>query len=491
MIKKLYDWQEDLISRIVKSLRENQSIIAHAPTGGGKSVIISNIANRGIAKGNTVLVLSETRKIYDQLVDECSGIEINSKVKHRSISLGKCYVGMIQTLQRRPLILEQLKALGRKLIVMVDECHIRNGYDTLIELREAGVYIIGFTATPFCKFSPHLPEIYNDLVEGPQVDELIQMGFLCSYQHIARTRSNMDLLEVRNGEFTEKSQDIAFNNSVVYDGLFEDLRAYPFKKCVIFVASIKHANELSKKLNDNGFPASCYHSKTEHGRYEMAKFTELGLTNIMVTIKSLSKGWDFKPIDLVVLNHATLSLPVYLQELGRGSRVIFGIKTHFRTLDYGENYLRHGLYFEDRDYKNLWKTPPPKGKKGEGVAPVALCPSCESIISTTQRICPFCGHERPLTEKELEQGELVEVTSHYTSLIGRKISELTPNELAIYAKMKKKQVFATRVAKAKEQVQKGFLSAFGAAMGYKSTWVDIQSRMIGANTIEFTDIQLR
>ena len=57
--------------------------------------------------------------------------------------------------------------------------------------------------------------------------------------------------------------------------------------------------------------------------------------------------------------------------------------------------------------------------------------------------------------------------------------------------MKKKQVFATRVAKAKEQVQKGFLSAFGAAMGYKSTWVDIQSRMIGANTIEFTDIQLR
>src|SRR5690606_34554966 len=114
----------------------------------------------------------------------------------------------------------------------------------------------------------------------------------CSYQHIARTRSNMDLLEVRNGEFTEKSQDIAFNNSVVYDGLFEDLRAYPFKKCVIFVASIKHANELSKKLNDNGFPASCYHSKTEHGRYEMAKFTELGLTNIMVTIKSLSKGWD-------------------------------------------------------------------------------------------------------------------------------------------------------------------------------------------------------
>lgn len=491
MIKKPYDWQEELISRIVTSLIKNQSVIAHAPTGGGKSVIISNIAHRGVAKGNTVLVLSETRKIYDQLVNECSGVEINSKVKHRSICLGECYVGMIQTLQKRPLILEQLKALGRKLIVMVDECHIRNGFDILIELKEAGVFLIGFTATPYCKYSPHLPDIYNDLVEGPQVDELIQMGFLCSYQHIARTRSNMDLLEVRNGEYTEKSQDIAFNNSIVYDGLFEDLRSYPFNKCVIFVASIKHANELSKKLNDNGFPTSCYHSKTENGKYEMAKFTELGLTNIMVTIKSLSKGWDFKPIDLVVMNHATLSLPVYQQELGRGSRVIFGIKTHFRVLDYGENYLRHGLYFEDRDYKTLWNTPPAKGKKGEGVAPVALCTSCESIISSAARICQYCGHERPLTEKELEQGVLVEVTSHYTNLVGRQISELTPMELAIYAKMKKKQQFAARVAKAKEQKQSGFLPAFAAAMGYKPSWADFQLGMIGAAPIEFTDIQLR
>src|SRR5690606_18106424 len=107
-----------------------------------------------------------------------------------------------------------------------------------------------------------------------------------------------------------------------------------------------------------------------------------------------------------------------------------------------------------------------KGKKGEGVAPVALCPSCESIITASQRICQFCGHERPLTEKELEQGELVEITSHYTQLVGRHLSDLSPQELAIYAKLKKKALLAARVAKAKEQERRGFLPAYAAAMGY-------------------------
>src|SRR5690606_17565905 len=301
-------------------------------------------------------------------------------------------------------------------------------------------------------------------------------------------------LEMRNGEYTEQSQQAAFSTSAVYDGIFEDLRSQSFSKAMIFVASIKQAKEMNEKLQDEGFASVEYHSQLENSSFELAKFTELNLANICVSVASLTKGFDCPSVDLVILNRATTSLPLYLQMIGRGSRPARSSngtreKTHYSDIDYGGNWERHGLYFEDREWDKMWETTK-RAKKGEGIGTVSLCENCESIISASQRICPWCGHERPLTEKELEQGELIEVTSHYTRLVGRRISELTPGELAVYAKIKKKQPFAARVARAQEQLRKGFLEAFTAAMGYRPGWADHQRKMIGASRVEFEDITL-
>ena len=145
---------------------------------------------------------------------------------------------------------------------------------------------------------------------------------------------------MRNGEYTEASQDKAFGTNAVYDGIFEDLRKEPFKKAMIFVSSIKLAREMNERLQAEGFASVEYHSQLENGSYELAKFTELDIANICVSVSSLTKGFDFAPIDLVVLNRATTSLPLYLQMIGRGSRPVWSpdgtpLKTHFRVLDYG------------------------------------------------------------------------------------------------------------------------------------------------------------
>src|SRR5690606_18079192 len=281
----------------------------HAPTGAGKSLIALTIKDRSISKGNTVLVLSESREIFKQLKKELNGTEINAKTKFVRIQSGTCYVGMIQTLKRRPLIFKQLQDLGNKLIVLIDECHISISRELIDGLPEA--YIGGLTATPFGLTHKHLPELYNDLVEGPQVDYLIQNKYLCSYKHIARSSANLSLLEMRNGDYTESSQDDVFGSSVLYDGLKDDLKVVPYKKCVIFVASIKQADALNLELIEHGFKSCAYHSKIENSAFELAKFTELGICDIIVTIQSLSKGWDSPPVDLVVLMHKTTSPSLY------------------------------------------------------------------------------------------------------------------------------------------------------------------------------------
>ncbi|WP_183560614.1 DEAD/DEAH box helicase [Mucilaginibacter sp. SP1R1] len=485
MKKTPRQYQIDIVDRTSRSLAKNKAVILHAPTGAGKSLMIDMIVTRCIEKGKTVLVLSDARKIYNQLVKECNGTEINANVKSMMVFPGQCYVGMIQTLIKRPMIIAQLQELGSNLILLIDECHISTSTKLIDYLPDA--YRIGCTATPYGVLHKHLPTYYNDLVEGPQVDWLIQQGYLTNYRHKSRVPADTSLLEIRNGEVTERSNEIVFGAQRVYDGLFEDLKEFAYKKCVIFVASIKQAEALNEKLNEAGFGSTRYHSQVEHGEYELAKFTSLGMANILVTIKSLSKGWDYPPIDMVVLMHKTLSTSVYQQEIGRGSRIYPG-KDMFTVLDYGMNWKQHGLYFEDRPYSELWKKVKRKGE-AEGPSACKSCVSCESIIPVSARICKYCGYEYPVPEQVFAQGELVDLTDEYHDLVGKKISELTPLELANYAKLKNKRPFAIRVAKAREQIAQGFLMDFAANMGYKRGWLDHQ--VIPNEPIEFTDIVLR
>lgn len=493
---KLRPYQEKFVNNLAISLRNHRRSIACAPTGSGKTKMFIEVARRSINNGRTVVIISESRKIYDQIIDEAGGIEIAKGVKHVVIRNGELYIAMAQTLTRRPLILAQLAQLTFPPLIIIDEAHIGTPSNLLRNLIEnSNPYFLGFTATPDARAAKHLPELYNDCVVACQVDDLIQQGFLCSYRHDARTKAGLDLLEIRNGEYTEQSQKNAFNTSEVYDGIFEDLRKVEFKKAMIFVASIDHAAEMNNRLIEQGFRSIEYHSKLENAEYELAKFTQLDLADICVSVASLTKGFDYPPVDLVILNRATTSLPLYLQMLGRGSRPVWcsetGKKTKdfFRVLDYGGNWERHGLYFEDRDWDKMWKQTKRGRNSGQGVAPVTLCVKCEAIIPASVRICQWCGFERPL-EKKLEQGELIEVTSHYTNLVGKRVSELSPNELAVYAKMKKKQTFAARIARSQEQQRPGFLPAFASAMGYKPAWADIQKSRIGSSPIEFADITL-
>src|SRR5690606_33244379 len=138
-------------------------------------------------------------------------------------------------------------------------------------------------------------------------------------------------------------------------------RTRSFNKAMIFVASIKQARELNQRLVEEGFASIEYHSQLENASYELAKFTDLGLANICVSVASLTKGFDAPAVDLVILNRATTSLPLYLQMIGRGSRPVWSsngtlLKSHFTVLDYGGNWERHGLYFEDREWDKMWCT---------------------------------------------------------------------------------------------------------------------------------------
>lgn len=473
-------YQHDLIQGIRSKLPTHPHLIAQAPTGSGKSKIFIAIAQMAAAMGTTTLILSESTKIFKQISKEYPALKIDPSSKISFIATGCTYVGMAQTLARRPQLIQQFAALQKKLLIIYDEAHIGTATKLLQQLTEA--YLIGFTATPAWRWAKHLSDLYKDIVVGPQVQELIEGGFLAPYKHFARVAANMDALKVEKGEFTEESQEIAFESEKVYDTLEGDIRSLPHRKCIVFTASIQHCKKLHTALTIRGIKCIQIHSGQEEAinAYGMREFECLTSdTHVCISVGSLTKGFDLPPIDLVVLMRATTSLPLYLQMIGRGSRPFPG-KEYFTCLDYGKNWFRHDRWHDDRDWATLWL--PSKTRSKEMVAGIKMCPACEFVMPTAKMICPNCGHAfTKETKAQTEETQLVDVTE---SVRGKKIGDLLPSELAEIAKNKViKTAYALRVAKAREQQGPGYLAEFANAMGYRPEWMNYQ--IIPLEPIEF------
>jgi DNA repair protein RadD len=88
-------------------------------------------------------------------------------------------------------------------------------------------------------------------------------------------------------------------------------------------------------------------------------------------------------VDLIALLRPTKSAGLYVQMVGRGTRLAAG-KDNCLVLDFAGNVRRHGPIDLVR--------PKRPGDGGGGEAPTKLCPECDSIIALAAAECPDCGY---------------------------------------------------------------------------------------------------
>ena len=482
----LYPDQSDFVADINPALGKHKKIIACAATGFGKSKVAITICWAALAKGRTVLVVTESDKIYTQLNSEIPNtININSEAKLSYLHPNKLYLAMAQTLARRPELIKQFAEMGNNLLIINDEAHIGTATKLLLQLPDA--YLIGLTATPAMKWAKHLPILYNGIVVGSQPEWLVENKRLTPYTH-AQKIPEMGLTGLKvgnNGDYTEESQERIFDTPGAHRWLLEDLdaaaEAGQYRKCMIFCASIKSAESLAAYLTNDGYIVAVQHSKSDI-RSEARQSYELGLfhdtnqptgksgCNICISIASMNKGYDFPIVDWIILWRATTSLPLYLQMCGRGSRIAPG-KQQWKVTDWGGNGKRHGRWDYTHPWHDMWNK---VKKKKEGIAPVKDCPKCDYLLPAMQMVCPNCGHEFHKQAKDEIAGVRTVMLEKQAQVIrefkGKRLSELDPIQLAQWGKAANKKNHAMRAAKAMEQWQTGYLETYGKAMGYKKGW---------------------
>ena len=467
---KLRQYQIDAVELLRHGWKENKRQVLCVPTGGGKTVIFSSIVLEAAKRGTKTLVLTHRTELFEQTFRtiERHGIS-TQRIEAKNKDLDpECLVSvaMVETLERR--IKKGFEFVPK--LIIIDECHFGN-FTKIIDYFPDS-FVIGVTATPVGK---HFHKYYTNIVEPIRLSELIAQGFLCDYRGF-QMQNDLSNVKIKAGEFDEKSMFSAFDKSELYNGVVDSyLEKCNGKQAVVFNCNIEHSDKVAQMFNDRGILSYSLTSKTStEDRQKILSDFSAKKFNVICNAGILTTGWDYPPLEVVVVNRATMSLPLWLQMCGRGSRTYEG-KTHFTVLDFGRNHDRHGMWSDDR----VWNLKPPEKKK-EKAPPIKECPNCCAILAPRVVICEFCGHEFKADKKDLIDGVLVEVRRK--QLEGMLVSELTIPELIILEKTRLKPAYVVRVARSRGAES---LRLYAKIKGYKNGWVNWQ---LQNKDVEFKDL---
>lgn len=363
--KELYDYQSEGIERLFDRLNkhpENYNILYQLPTGGGKTVIFSEITRRYILNtGKKVLILTHRIELCRQtsgMLNDFGVINkvIDSKVKDLPDQGDfACFVAMVETLNNR--LQDNKLEVGDIGLVIIDEAHY-NSFRKLFKYFEKSV-ILGVTATPLSSnIKLPMKDNYNELLIGNSIPSLINKGYLAkatTYTYDVRLNS----LKVGiNGDYTVSSSEMLYTNFFMQEKL---LYAYEEKsrnkKTLIFNNGINTSKHVKETFTRAGYKVMHLdNTNTEQERRDILHWFKTVPNAILTSVGILTTGFDEPTVDTIILNRATRSLTLYHQMIGRGSRVL-PTKKDFTVIDLGNNAQRFGLWDNFVDWASIFHSP--------------------------------------------------------------------------------------------------------------------------------------
>ena len=418
---ELRPYQAKFVEDIRHSLGKNRRIVATAPTGSGKGVILGAISELSSRKGTRVLIVSHRIEVVKQNLKQVQKFGIASEMvsaKSRNVPNSAIVVAMAQTLYRRRERPEWAVFLRNTDLLIIDEAHDSN-MNFLFECIAPNCFVIGLTATPVRYGNQRqLGLDYFDIVQGPQVGDLIKQGFLCRCKLYGLDAPKMDDVEwsYDRGDYTLAQMAQKFKSKARYVGVVENWeRICKGTKTIVFCCSSEQTIGICKEFCDRGYNAKYVLSgsfdedeELSDERKQVIKDFADNKFNILVNMNIGTTGLDIPDIKTVILNFSTTSLTKYLQCLGRASRPHPSKAGEFICLDFGDNWQELGKYEDDRTWY-LWH----KKSKG-GAAPMKACPEdkggCGRLIAIQYSDCPFCGFHFQ-TSEQIYQADLQEIVA--------------------------------------------------------------------------------
>jgi superfamily II DNA or RNA helicase len=363
--KTLYPFQEKTVHSIVDELEKNGknfNLLFQLPTGGGKTVIFSEIAKRFIEKMNEkVLILTHRIELSVQTSKQLSAIGVRNKIINSDVKKipdqgeYNCFIAMVETLNNR--LNEDVNFIEGVGLVIVDEAHY-NSFRKIFQFYEGG-NILGVTATPLSsnKALP-LNDNYNKLIVGESISNLIESGYLADAETYTYDVNLHGLKIGSNGDFTVSSSDQVYGNFFMQEKLlfaYEEVAVGD--KTLIFNSGIDTSLRVEETFKKRGYKIRHLDSTfSDKDRKDVLSWFKTTPDAILTSVGILTTGFDEPTVQTIILNRATRSLTLYHQMIGRGSRKLPN-KDKFKLIDLGNNVRRFGFWQDYLNWQDAFRFP--------------------------------------------------------------------------------------------------------------------------------------
>lgn len=312
----LRPYQEKQKSQALSLVAEGvRRILLQSPTGSGKTKTGVSTALE-LSEGGRVLWVAARDELLDQGRDDLqaeTGLRV-AMVRPDEPPVGdaRLVVASIQTLWKRKLVIPGVRVL------VPDEArhYVADEWGPVVQAHGQGI-VLGLDATPAHSDGRPLSDLFDRLIMGPQVQELIDAGWLMPSRHIAPN---------------EPQRELSMRPAEAY------LKYTPGTSAILYVDSLAEADRTAEELRAAGVAAESISGRTSKRGGEQSERKKIlrrfrsGETAVLVNVAVLTEGVDLPLVETVGIFCGVDSLPSWLQRLGRGSRKAAG-KRYFNVLD--------------------------------------------------------------------------------------------------------------------------------------------------------------
>ena len=452
MTVQLRDYQLTLANQVRQAYKDGHKCpLVVAPTGSGKTVLLSYITHGAAGRGNPVLLAAHRKEIIKQISLSLAKFGIEHSViapmpavrdiqaahfrafrrvyvKQSSTTM----VGSVQTIVTRMDEIDRVlvRANGCRMLVIMDEAHhvVEDTQWGRVMQRyhvERGALALKVTASPERLDGKGLgvgEGGYADImIEAPPMSWLIDNGYLSPYR-VMTTPKQIDLSGVKSrmGDFvTSQLEEKVDRPTVTGDAVAHWRKHANGMRTVIFCVSISHSKHVAEEFNAAGIPTAHIDGGVDDAERAKAimDFAD-GKILVLTQVNLVSEGFDLGSIaqkdvtiDCLLDLAPTQSLVNAMQRWGRALRPRDGKIAVI--LDHAGNVLRHGLPDMHREWSLQGREKGKRGSRSDSDAVnVRTCPKCFAIHEPIPT-CPACGFLYPIQNRTVEHvdGQLVELTS--------------------------------------------------------------------------------
>jgi len=293
-----------------------------------------------------------------------------------------------------------------------------------------------------------MSEIYQDIVVGASIGDLIKLGNLVQEITFVKNYTDNSKLKIdsKTLDYSEQSMNDAYNDeNALFNVVLNYKEICEGKKTMVFNSSSKSNLLVYNKFLEAGYNVKMFDSINEcESRKSVVNWFKNTPNAILCNVSVFTTGFDVTDVEAIILNRPTNSLSLFLQMVGRGGRSTKSIyKDNFIVIDGGGNIDRHNEWSDaTRDWKRIFFEGLNKEKeksKKENIEDVQQCDECGFLMPKTLDECPECGYKIPKKVKEKVEDNIV-------SMPIKKIPSPNAEKIYIYTKSQNQDLnFAWRI----------------------------------------------